>query len=198
MRFSDPDPKKNVSHELLELIIHSNAYDHAKKFINIDKIWETPDTNEQFCDNLAVAIGESIEISNVNSIISMENIQYPFGPIPIVSVLCQKYKKPLGIWKENDEPITGNHQLYGEKQTENVLVLYDVTRHGLTALRMLFYLNEIGINPNWFITIVDCNKGAEQTIISEVKEHLNYHLDFISILTLDHITSYYIDAIGEK
>lgn len=185
-----------IKTNIIKLLIKNNAFSPKNEFVTIDKLWQDPTSLNITCKSLSDFIRLVIPVDDVSGIISMDNVIFPFGPIPIACCLSASLKLPLGIWKENDDPITGDHRIYGTVFEENGLVLFDVLRFGLVALRMMINFHEQGICPKWFISIVDCEQGGLKMIQEEVNSKWGYNLEMIPVLELSEISKAYSEYSG--
>jgi orotate phosphoribosyltransferase len=179
-----------IKAELIECLFKAKAFEPRNQFVNIDMVWYKPSYFKRFSDLLSEYIQYFININEVSCIMSVDNVIYPFGPIPIATLIAANIEKPLGIWKENNDPITGEHKLFGYTPEDGCLILYDVTRFGLTALRMISFMYENRIKPKWFITIIDCDQGAKK-ILEENAKKIGFDMKFLSILNLKEIVASY-------
>lgn len=180
----------NAREGIIKEIIDSGAYDRNKIFINIDKIWEKPDKNEKFCSHLIDYITITYPLNEISGIITLDSIAFPYGPIPLATLISTKLNLPLGIVKEGDDPISGRHMLYGQGPLTNTLFLYDVIRFGLTAIRIIKYLTSQGIKPKWFLTIVDCGQGGIKFLSETTFNEIKIDCDFNAIIKLEDIVLY--------
>ncbi len=152
---------------LLELLLEAGTYNPGNQFVNVDHIWASPRTLEPFCHHLAEYLRATLPLPQVTGLVTVDSVLYPFGPVPIAVQLAVQLGLPLGIWKENADPLSGAHRFYGHKPAENGLVLYDVTRFGLTAMRALLAMRDEGCRPRWLLTLVDCERGAAEFLRTE-------------------------------
>jgi orotate phosphoribosyltransferase len=182
---------KEISSELINVVFETGAYNPKTQFINIDNLWQLSENIIKVSNLISEYLSKVVPIENVKGLISIDNVIYPFGPIPISSLVCAKLNLPLGIWKENDDPITGEHRIFGITPNSESLILYDVTRFGLTALRMLVFLHDNGICPKWFVTIIDCGKGAKELLLEETLNNMGFEMEFMPLLKLKDISNAY-------
>ena len=181
---------------IINEIIDSGGYDYKKPFVNIDKVWENPKRNERLSTLVAEYIKNYIGLKLLTGIIAVDSIPYPFGPIPLAVSLSSILSLPLGIVKEGDDPISGRHRIYGCCQPEGTLLLYDVVRYGLNAIRVLNFLNSQNINPKIFLTIVSINADLNAFIHSKliIKNGFEFH----KIVMLEEIRNYYNDLMRQN
>ena len=183
---------KLISATLVEEIISCDAYNPQNKFVNLDFLWQNPEscikTGKLIADYLTNRIAD---IKDVRGIISVDSVIFPYGPIPLAVQVSSCLKIPLSIWKENDNPITGSHRLFGKTPENNGLILYDVTRYGLTALNTINFLRANGVFPRWFVTIIDCGEEAKSLLDKEVASKSKEKFEFINLINLDEIVDAY-------
>lgn len=172
-------------------IIDSLAYNPASQFIDVDKLWQNHQLSIKVSNLISKLIVAKFGSEKFSSIIAFDNLTYPFGPIPIASHLSTILKIPLTIVKEGADPITGRHKIYGFYPETSSLVFYDVTRFGLTALRMIGFLHSEGIIPQYFITMVDCDQGAIDLLARETSNKLGVNVKFHCLLKLGEIEKAY-------
>jgi hypothetical protein len=179
----------DIARSLCELLIDSKAYNPASKFVNFDFIWRDAETNKTAARLISRFIQENIPADEISGLIGLDSIVYPFGILPTLPLISAYLDKPLGIIKEDDDPITGDHKIYGEIPDRNGLFLYDVTRMGLTAYRMLGFLHRQGKFPRWFVTFVDSEQDAEKALMDPYRDRPEYRFTFLRITTINQIAA---------
>ena len=183
--------RESISRRLCQVIVDANAYDPQNQFINIDAIWAYPKYSGPFSDLVFDFVKLVLPVHDIQGVVSIDNILFPYGPIPIATLLSTKLDLPLAIWKENADPITGLFKIYGQTPVENGLLVYDVTRFGLTALRALHGLHINQCRIRWLLTIVDCEAGAAEFLKKESLDEFHQDLSFLPIVSLEQVTTTY-------
>jgi orotate phosphoribosyltransferase len=184
---TQPDSRTN----LINIIMQANAYDSQKKFINIDCIWSNPDYLRSFVSEMISVLQILIPIKEVNAVAAIDNIIYPFGALPIATLLSVELRKPLVIWKENADPITSSSCIYGPTTRESgCLMLNDATQFGITAMKAIASLTGKGWGINWFVTILDAQEGAQEFIEKESAKISTRNIKFLSIFNRHQIEDY--------
>lgn len=192
-----PSAQATARSRLLALLLDADAYNPDNQFINIDHLWATPSILEPFCHHLAEFLRETLPLPRVAGLISIDSTLHPFGPVPIATQLAVQLSLRLGIWKENADPVTGDHRLFGHLPAENSLVLYDVTRFGLTAMRALLALHNGGCHPRWLVTLVDCERGAAEFLKAETRQQMGQEIVFVPVLTLTEVAATFAEREKE-
>jgi orotate phosphoribosyltransferase len=177
---------------LIQLILDSHCYDDQKKFVNLDYLWSNPKSFDTSVDLITSLIDTLIPLDGVSTLIGVDNVSFPFGLIPIVSAVSYYKKKPLAILKESDNPLLSSHNLYGDRTKNDSLVIYDVTRYGMTSNRLINFIFDQGICPRAFLTIVDHEKNAKELIMSPNSSDEKKKMEFYSILTITEINNAFL------
>ena len=173
---------------LATILLDADAYDPERQFVNIDRVWQSPNSLSQCTACLAGYIRESLPREDIAGLLSVDTVLYPYGPVPLAANLAVELNLKLGINKENADPLSGAHRLYGHIPSSNALLLYDVTRFGLTLLRAILAMAEEGCRPRWVVTLMDCGQGAEALVRREAgnKDH---EVDFLAVLNLQTLAA---------
>ena len=175
--------------ELLSLLVSSGAYSQDRHFVNIDRIWQSPPVLDSFSLHLCSLLPALLPIAQTESLATVDNVDFPYGPVPIAVEVSRRLGLPLAIWKENADPVTASHEIFGHLPSSKTIMLYDVTRFGLTALRSILWMHERDYAPRWFVTIVDCEEDAREIITGQLRADTGLVIDFIPIFTLGEIAA---------
>lgn len=178
-----------VAGRIAKILVDSGAYDASTKFVSIDVIWQTPSILSEFCNELVAFMRLIPRFQNLEAIVVGDSVQYPFGCIPIASLVSSLVGKPLVIWKESANIVTNESQTYGQIRGRKYMILHDVTRFGLTAVKIISDLKKLDGAVELVLTVVDTNAGASNFIKTRTKEVAAKAVEFRSIVLLSELES---------
>lgn len=175
-----------ISVKMAEVLLASKAYDRVQDFVNLDNVWQSPNSLSEFSDLLAAYIKHLQKSFSISSIVATHNIQFPYGIVPIAALVSAKLSLPLAIWQEGAVPLTSNSWVSGYLTKKNILILHDVIRYGVAVSKTILDLNETGASPELVLGIVDAEKELDigRRIKQEIKANLSEQFTVISVMKI--------------
>jgi len=125
-----------IASRILHSIILAGCVSPNNDWVDLDKLWVSPETFESFSDLLAEYLSKFRERTSFNKIVAPNKVYGPFGILPIAAVYSAKAKIPLIIWKEWAKPATGGSLFFGSvNDGDKLLILHDVVSYGATVVK---------------------------------------------------------------
>jgi len=185
---------ESIVDKITSLLLRNGVYNSATDLVDVDVMWQQPETFEAFSTHLVEYVAASGIQDSITTVLAVDKVRFPFGLVPIASVVALRLGKPLAVWKENANILTGAPHLFGHLDSGHILLLHDVVVRGLTPLRVIIDLHKRHASaPTTVLTIVDTEtssrngRSAGQFIREEAETRTRQPIRYLCIVPISRL-----------
>jgi len=196
---------KNKKQEIANLLSNTffdlkNLLDEETSYIYLDSLWIKAELFRKSSNFIRDFLEKKQILNQATSIMAADKLKYPFGIIPIASVISLTEEKDLLIWKEQGDFLTGKPLVYGHgtQDITNVIILHDVFLGGYSIIKMIESLRHIEEKHNKKCEIINicslvnlANESVIERTIDDINKRTNKKIKADNLLFILDLSAFW-------